>query len=252
MIDLGKLTMTDRYIRMVCYALAGTGKTDMVRYFPKPIKVYDLDDKYDPLIGQENIFIEQYLMNTNEDAKALIPKLWRDVQKDKKNKEEYETYVFDSITALNRAVERWAVIMSGKGKGAGDRATLQEFGDIKRWYNTFFPSLLSMPGNVVLLAHEQTKSDSKGNITSIRPLITGSMGDELSSIFPHTFHMEYIPGTDERWRMYYRKHAKYIGASSVLSEGKGYFEYGRDEDVYLLLGKLFEEQKERVTNKKVK
>lgn len=241
MIDLGSMTLAEQNVYMVLYGLAGTGKTDLLRYFPRPLKLYDFDNKYHPLIGHKDIHVQQYIMNTNEEAKKLIPQLWRDIQKDKKEGI-YATYAIDSITALNRAVERWSVIMSGKGKDAGDRATLQEFGDIKRWYNTFFPSLLSMPGNVVLLAHEQTKTTPKGDVVTVRPLITGSMGDELSSIFPNTFHLEYIPGSDERWRMHYRKHSKFIGASSILSAGKGYFEYRRDEDVYVLMKKLMDKE----------
>lgn len=241
LLDLGGMTLAEQNLYMVCYALAGTGKTDMLRYFPKPLKLYDLDNKYHPLIGVEGVHVQQFLMEKNEDSKQLVPKLWTQIQKDKKEAK-YATYAFDSITALNRIIERWSVVMSGKGKDAGDRATLQEFGDIKRWYNTFFPSLLSMPGNVVCLAHEQTKSDAQGNVTAIRPLITGSMGDELSSIFPHTFRLEYVAGSNERWRMHYRKHGRYVCASSVLSEGKGYFEYGRDEDVYVKIKALFDEQ----------
>lgn len=243
-LDMGSMVLSDEYIKMVCYALAGTGKTHMTKFFPKPMKVYDLDDKWQPLAGVEGIEVEQFLMEKNEDAKVLIPRLWNAIQKDKKENK-YETYVIDSITALNRCIERWSVVMSGKGKDAGDRVTIQEYGDIKRWYNTFFPGLLSMPGNVVLLAHEQTKTTPKGEVTSIRPLITGSMGDELSSIYPHTFHLEYIGGKDERWRCHYRKHTKYVCSSSVLSEGKGYFEYGRDEDVYQLIKKLFDDQQNK-------
>lgn len=246
MIDMGAMTLQEQNLHMVVYGLAGSGKTDMLRYFPRPLKLYDFDNKYHPLIGHKDIHVQQFLMDKNEDAVKIIPKFWSQVIKDKKAGE-YATYAFDSVTALNRIIERWSVAMSGKNKDAGDRATLQEYGDIKRWYNTFFPSLLSMPGNVVLLAHEQTKSDPKGSVTSIRPLITGSMGDELSSIFPNTFHLEYISGSNERWRMYYRKHAKYVGASSVLSEGQGYFEYGRDEDVYALIKTMYEkEQSKRV------
>jgi phage nucleotide-binding protein len=241
MIDLGEVKINEVDLKVVMYGLAGTGKTDLLRYFPRPLKLYDFDNKYHPLIGHKDIHVEQYIMNTNEESKQIIPKFWRDVQKDKKEGK-YATYAFDSITALNRCLERWSVVMSGKGKDPGDRATLQEYGDIKRWYNTFFPSLLNMPGNVVLLAHEQTKSTAKGDVLSIRPLITGSMGDELSSIFPHTFHLEYIPGANERWRCHYRKHAKYLSSSSVFSGGKGYFEYGRDENVYDLIHKLMEEE----------
>lgn len=238
---LGDMKIEEEDMKMVLYGLAGCGKTDLLRYLPRPLLLFDWDQKYQPLIGQKDIDVVSYHMDKPEESKQLIPRFWTDVQTARKEKK-YASYAFDSITAINRCIERWSVVMSGKGKDPGDRATLQEFGDIKRWYNTFFPSLLSMPGNVVLLAHEQTKGDAKGNVNSIRPLITGSMGDELSSIYPHTFHLEYIPGAAERWRLHYRKHAKYISSSSVFSGGTGYIEYSRDEDVYAMLKKTMADE----------
>ena len=221
----------DANIEAVIYGLAGAGKTDLVRYLPRPLILFDFDGKSHPLMGEKDIDIVQYRMTDAEQAKAMLPQFWRDIKQVQKE-QQYATYVVDSITALNRMVMRWAMAMSGKP--ADDKGTLPVYGDIKRWYSTFFPALLGLNGNVILLAHEQSKED-KGALVNIRPLITGSMGDELSSIFPHTFHLEYISGSNERWRLHYRGHKKYISSSSVFSGGIGYIEYGRDEDVYKLL-----------------
>jgi phage nucleotide-binding protein len=239
-VKMEDMTMDDTNLCAVIYGLAGCGKTDLLRWLPRPMIVLDWDQKYHPLLGEKDIDIVSYKMEKNEDSKALVPQFWRDINLLRKEKE-YKTYVVDSVTSLNRCLERWTVMMCGKGKAPGDRATLQEYGDMKRWYNTFFPSLLGMPGNVILLAHEQSKTDDKGNLLSIRPLITGSMGDELSSIYPHTFHLEHIAGSKERWRLYYQKHQKFVCASSVFSGGVGYIEYGRGEDGY---SKLMEAMKE--------
>jgi len=214
--------------KAVIYGLAGSGKTDLLRYLPRPLIMFDFDDKAHPLMGEKDIDIVKYRLTDANQAKEMLPQFWRDLKAVQKEGA-YATYVVDSITALNRMVTKWAMIMSGKP--ADDKGTLPVYGDIKRWYSTFFPALLGFSGNVVLLAHEQHKTH-KDVLLSIRPLITGSMGDELSSIFPHTFNLEYIGGKDERWRLHYRGRKKYISSSSVFSKGIGYIEYTRDENVY--------------------
>ena len=65
-----------------------------------------------------------------------------------------------------------------------------------------------------------------------RPFITGKMGDELSSIFEHTFHMKYIPGAKERWELRYKQQGLYVASSSLFSEGDGLITVLRDEDGY--------------------
>ena len=231
--------MAEDNFQAVVYGLAGCGKTDLVRYLPRPLLLFDFDGKAHPLMGQKDIDIVSYRMDNAEQAKAMLPEFWRDVNTLRKEGK-YATYVVDSITALNRMVMRWAMAMSGKP--ADDKGTLPVYGDVKRWYSTFFPALIGMDANIVLLAHEQSKED-KGVLLQIQPLITGSMAAELPSIFPHTFHLEYMPGTDERWRLHYRKHKKYISSSSVFSEGVGYVEYKRDENVYDKLMAVIKEQK---------
>ena len=230
------------YLKAVIYGTAGCGKTHFLRFLPRPLLILDWDGKYQPLLGEKDIDIIPYRLEKDEDSKNLIPQQWRDIQAIRKEGK-YKTLVLDSITSFNRAIERWAVIMSGKGKGAGDRATIQEYGDIKRYYNTFFPSLAGISSNVILLAHEQARTDDRGNLLRIRPLITGSMGDELSSIFPSTFYLDHIPGANERWRLYYQAHQKYLGSSSTFSGGPGYIEYKRGENGYEKLKKVMEELK---------
>lgn len=240
-IEMAGLSVEEKPLHALIYGLAGCGKTDFVKNLPKPMLVLDMDNKYEPLMGIEGIELIPFHMNEPADAKLLIPKIWQIWQGAKKDPK-WASIVIDSITAIDRMLERYTVIMSGKGKTADARATLQEYGDMKRWYRTFFPSIrTAVDKNVVILAHEQSKEGKEGELLSIRPFITGKMGDELCSIFQHTFHLEHIPGANERWRLNYRKHGKFVCASSVFSEGTGYIEYGRGENGY---EKLIEVMKE--------
>ena len=234
-INMETLTIGEQPLHAILYGLAGCGKTEFCKELPKPMLVIETDNKYEPLIGTPGIEVISLLMTKNEDAKVLIPKIWNTWQTAKKDPK-WATIVFDSVTAIDRMLERYTVIMCGKGKEAGDRATLQEYGDMKRWYRTFFPSLrTAVDKNVIVIAHEQDKMDKEGTLLSIRPFITGKIGDELSSIFQHTFHLEHIAGSNERWKLHYTKHGRFVCASSVFSGGKGYIEYGRGEGGYLKL-----------------
>jgi len=212
--------------KAIIYGIAGSGKTHLMKYMPRPLVILDLDNKVHPLMGEDDIYVLPFHLKDANEARAMIPKVWRAV-KDLQKEEDIKTIVLDSITALDRMVFRWAMLSAGKK--ADDKGTLPIFGDMKRWYTTFFPMLNNINKNVVLLAHEQHKEDD-GTLLSIRPYVTGSIGDELSSIFPNTFNLEYIGGAKERWRLYYRKRQKYVSSSSIISEGVGYVEYGRNED----------------------
>ncbi len=222
-INLGTMNKGEAPLHCIIYGLAGCGKTHLMRNFPKPILLMDWDRKYEPLIGVEGVEVKSYYMEEPENAKQLIPQFWRDWQVAKKDPK-WATIVIDSVTAIDRALERWAVLTCGKGKHASDRATLSEYGDMKRWYRIFFPSLrTAVDKNVIVLAHEQSKED-EGQLINIRPFITGKMGDEIASMFPHTFHLEHITGLNDRRVLHYKKYKKYVCASSAMSGGSGIIE----------------------------
>ena len=242
-IDMGNLQDELDYIHCVIYGLAGCGKTHLLRDWPKPLVVMDFDNKLGPLKGVEGIKVIQYHMGRPEDAKLLIPRIWADFQLLKKDPE-VATIAIDTVTALDRMLERYCVLSAGKGKKGTDKATIQEYGDMKSWYRTFFPALRGAVGkNLIVLCHEQEREDDDGKLVCIRPHVTGKMGNELPSIFEHCFHMEYIPGTNERRILHYKKHGKYVCASSEL-RGDGRVEILPDENSYDKICALIKEQRD--------
>lgn len=231
-IQLNDLSIEDKPMHCIIYGLAGCGKTHLAASFPKPMAVIDLDNKYDPMIGKGDIDLFPFYFTDDNSARMYIPQIFQKIKAlGKDNK--YKTIVIDSITALDRMLERYVFAVYGNAKQAGDRSTMQNYGDMKRWYRTFFPCLRSIRDSyILLLAHEQAKEDEDGKMINIRPFITGKMGDELSSIFEHTFHMKYVPGAKERWELRYKQQGLYIASSSIFSRGDGFITIQRDEDGY--------------------
>lgn len=240
-IKLNDFVLEDKPMHVLIYGLAGCGKTDLLSSFPKPMAVIDLDGKYQPLVGKGEIDLYPFHMRDANDAKAMIPQIWSTWQQLKKDPK-YASIGFDSITALDRMLDRYVVKV--KGKQDNEQTTRQEYGDMRRWYRTFFPSLQGATDkNIIILAHEQSKEDDKGNMINIRPFITGKMGDELASIFEHTFHMKYVGGANERWELRYKQQGLYTAASCIFSGGDGVITYKRDESGYDAIIKRIREVK---------
>lgn len=223
-IDLSKQKRTDTPLRAIIYGEAGSGKTHLLRSFPKPLLLMDWDGKYEPLIGIEGVEVVSYYSSEAKDAEKLIPKFWRDWQEVKKDPK-WNTVVLDSLTSLDRTLERYMVMTSGKSKSPDAIATIQEYGAMKLWYKTYLSSLCSVPTkNIVVLAHEDFNKDAESEIVSIRPKVTGKIGEDLSSIFKDTWYLEVKQSAAGIQRvLHYQKYKKYICASVSL-EGNGVVE----------------------------
>ncbi len=223
-LDLSKLSRAESKLRLLLYGEAGSGKTSFLKDLPRPLLVMDWDGKYDPLLGQSGIEVVSYYSAEAGDAVKLIPKFWKDWMEAKKDPK-WASIAVDSLTALDRSLERYVVMNSGKGKGASDRATIQEYGDMKLWYKTWLNSLCSCSDkHVVVLAHEEFNKDSESEVISIRPKITGRIAEDIASIFRDTWFLEIKTlSTGNQRVLHYQKYKKYICASVTLA-GKGSIE----------------------------
>lgn len=216
-IDLGTTKAVDMPLRVILYGEAGSGKTSLMKEMPKPLLLMDWDGKYDPLVGTPGIEVVSYYSAEASDATKLITRFWAD-WKEAKRDPKWATIVVDSLTSLDRTLERFVVLNSGKNKAPDDRATIQEYGDLKLWYKTFLNSICSASDkNIIILAHEQFKEDDESGIISIRPKVTGKIGEDLSSIFKDTWFLEVKQESAGLKRvLHYQKYKKYVCASVTL------------------------------------
>lgn len=223
-LDMKDTKIEDSPLRAMVYGEAGSGKTHLLREMPRPLLLMDFDAKYEPLMGQEGIEVVSYYSSVPSDAQKNIIQFWRDWREAKVDPK-WKSIAIDSLTSLDRMLERFVVMNSGKGKEADARATIQEYGDIKSWYKTFFSSICSCQDkNIIVLAHEQFKEDEDSGIISIRPKVTGKIGEDIASMFKDTWFLE---SKDEAGKLkrilHYQKYKKYVCATTTLA-GTGMIE----------------------------
>lgn len=219
-VKMKDVVVRDAKIRAILYGEAGAGKTHLLRNFPKPLLVFDFDQKYEPLAGVDGIDVISYTPNANnpKSYQELRKKFWQDWREMLKS--EYETVAIDSITNLDSLLIRAYLIESGKS--VDDKVTLPIFGDVKAFYQTLFNSSrdLTQRKHFLAIAHEKFLINEEGGVIGVRPLITGSMKDELPALFKDTWYLEYKRlGQQETRTLYYSKWNMRTCASTTLRGG---------------------------------
>lgn len=202
-VDLSKEKRTEQPLRVVIYGPAGSGKTTLMRDFPKPLLLYDFDGKYEPLIGVEGVHVKSYRISERKDSMKTWLEFWNDWKKDKKDPL-WATVVLDSLTSLD-SIMFWAMVqmagMNPEARASYEKYTLQLYGDMKNQYATLFNSMRSVNKNVIVLAHESFNTDDKGNIESVTPLVTGGTKSSLPAVFKDTWYLE-LRGEGQRMKRF--------------------------------------------------
>ncbi|MDB4261310.1 ATP-binding protein [bacterium] len=223
---MGTAKLEDQPIRCVIFGPAGSGKTHLMREFPKPLVLYDFDGKYEPLIGVKGITVKSFYVERPNECKQAWLDFWSEYKKDKKDKT-IKTQVFDSLTSLDYIIWNACISMIGKDpevKKTYQAFTLPLYGDLKGAYETLFSSFKGSDKNVLVLAHETTMTDDEGKLLSISPLLSGSMKDRISAIFKDTWYLEVKgSGTSMKRILHYQRY-KFRTCSSVMMNGSGSIE----------------------------
>lgn len=212
-----KITQDKIKPRFLLYGEAGAGKTHLLRDFPKPLLIFDFDQKLQPLAGVDGIEVVSYSVAEPTECRKVLSQFWKDY-KEAKSDPQWATLAVDSITSLSTILLRAKMIQAGKEADA--KPTLPVYGDVKSWYQTFFGSLKTVTDKViVVLAHEKYVIDEDSSVHSIRPNLIGSMSEEVSSIFTDTLYLEVKERKGEVKRVLHtQKFKKYIIASVSLGD----------------------------------
>lgn len=217
-----EIKATDSNIRALVYGPAGSGKTTLLGTFPKPLLIFDWDQKYKPLIGIPGIEIISYTCGNMEDATKVFLQFKRD-WKEMLRDPQWKTIALDSLTSFDTINLRHFVIQNGKGVEVVP--TLPTYGEQSSYYSFFFSELKNIRDrHVIVTAHELYNVDGESGIHSIQPLITGkSILAKLPSLFEEVWYMQKKGGTNDDTVLYYRPVKKAI-ATSLILKGPGQIE----------------------------
>lgn len=225
-IEMGTATLKEQYIRAVLYGAAGSGKTHLMREFPKPMVLYDFDGKYEPLIGIEGITVKSFFITDIKESKVAWLDFWSEYKKDKKDTS-IKTMVIDSLTSLDSILLPACLLMMGKDPTSREsrKAFMQPaYGELLTAYGTLFDSFKSADKHVIVLAHEKKETDDKGALLSVSPFCSGQMREKICAIFKDTWYLSLIGEGKNMRRVLHYQRFKLRVCTSVLMSGEGKIE----------------------------
>lgn len=197
---------------------SGIGKTCLAATFPGPSLILDFDLKADSAAaylrhtGQteqlNSIEVEQFpprleLSPIDQLSKLIATKF---IPQQRSGKMEFQTLIVDSITTFSAATLAHIVKTNGGIKRnetkQGPQPGLQDYGILRREFQRLIPGLLSLPCNVVMLAHIAVEKDEATGQIFRHAMMDGSFARELPIYFK------------EVWRMYVKDSKRMIQTQS--------------------------------------
>lgn len=198
---LSELKTTNLY-KVLLYGDAGVGKTCFAAGFPGPTLYFDFDNKISSaarFFAKDASRLEGIEVATLGDAKISPMEAFlmqcADLEKQMKSGQyKYKTVVLDSITTFSKAMLDH-IIKTNPGikrvRSAGDEQPCQQdYGILKRAFETVIPGLLKLDMNVIMLGHITTDKDELTGEMIRGVMMDGSFSQKLPIYF------------EEVWRAY--------------------------------------------------
>ena len=178
------IKVEDVLLKILVMGEAGTGKSIFARSFPEKSFVFDFDKGILTYRGRDFDY-GQY--NTDQTG-------WLEFEKDFKTviasvKEGiYKTVILDSTTLMSAVAMERALQLDPKRSPSGGPIWNSHYGIVKNLVEGKLRQLLSMPCNVVVIAHTQiVKDEDSGAVVGIVPLVPGALRDTLPSLFDEVY-----------------------------------------------------------------
>lgn len=193
----------------------GCGKTTMALTAPKPIIVLDVDNKLHKMVNAEAKIksgeVIQWAINEPLTSVTLTQLAKFDPKPASKvtmarpkgyfqlaafidklvetqcviDGKKIATVVLDSYTSMNEHLKR--LLMAANETTT---MTMPLYGTALTNFETINNTLLRLPCNVIIIAHEQVEKDELTGRISYRPLIDGSMKEKIGKDFEEVYYLE--------------------------------------------------------------
>lgn len=190
-----------QHLKALVVGPPGAGKTCFACSLPYPILLLDFDSKADSAAAfhskdkerLENIDVRDLGRKLADiDMIAEMNRIIKDeLIPSQAGGSKYKTLVIDSMTTFSAAVLTHIVktnpgvkrVASAQGVQPG----MSDYGILRREFARLIPGLLSLPMNVVMLAHVKTDKDELTGQIVRGPLMDGSFAQELPVYFKEAY-----------------------------------------------------------------
>lgn len=201
---------TEGALKILIQGDSGIGKTCLASTFPGKILFLDFDSKVDSAAAWlrhkglteqlSAIEVEQFpaqlgVSPIDRLTKVIAEKL---IPQQKSGKMEFTTLVLDSITTFSSATLAHIVKTNPGTKrnlsAQGPQPGLQDYGILRREFQRLIQGLLTLPCNVVMLAHIAVEKDETTGTMLRHAMMDGSFAKELPIYFKEVWRMHIRDG----------------------------------------------------------
>lgn len=196
---------TEGNLKILLEGDSGVGKTCLASTFPGPMLYLDFDLKVDSaaaFLRSKNateklntIEVHQFPPRLAQSPIDSLTKLITErlIPEQRNGRMQFETLVLDSITTFSAATLAHIVktnpgIKRNETK-QGAQPGLQDYGILRREFQRLIPGLLSLPCNVIMLAHLAVEKDEATGQIMRHAMMDGSFARELPIYFKEVWRL---------------------------------------------------------------
>jgi hypothetical protein len=224
------------------YGGSGSGKTRLLKTCRRPIHVDSFDPRGTTTIRdeiKEGWILADTRFETEDPFKPTAFDLW-DKEYERRQREGYfnhiGTYAIDSATMWSSAAMNNVLKNSKGGSRAGSQPFQQDYLPAMYMIENAVKDFLSLPCDIVLIAHENELKDDITGKLYVTPLFTGKLQQKIPLLFDELYHMEVVrTSSGFKYSMLTKSDGTYRARTRLGKEG--IFLANEEPDIKALLKK---------------
>jgi len=183
------------HIRALLAGPPGSGKTTSALSLPGRKLLIDCDRRAAAASGFENVSICEIVEPDSRSPRAWseCQKLYKELWVKSKDKDFYDTIIWDGITAMSRYAMNYALLLDSK-RGLGGTPAQQHYMPQMKEMTDLIRGSLGLPCHVCFTCHLELIEDADDQSSKFLPKITGKLRTEIGSWFDETYLCQRHPG----------------------------------------------------------